>query len=85
MSSYNNDVLNNVTILDPGEVCDQLLQEFHRFDEELSVKGKWQGGSVTGVCRGWGTSRFMSLEAIYYIRYVDVTIVLQMIYPAQRS
>ena len=38
-------------------LCDQLLQQFHRFDEELSVQGKWQGGSVTGVCRGWGTSK----------------------------
>ena len=37
--------------------CDRLLQEFHRFDEGLSVQGKWAGGSVTSVCRGWGTSR----------------------------
>ena len=37
--------------------CDQLLQQFHRFDEELSVQGKWQGGSVTGVCKGWGTDK----------------------------
>ena len=39
------------------EWCDMLLQQFHRNDEELSVNGKWQGGSVTGVCRGWGTSK----------------------------
>jgi hypothetical protein len=38
-------------------MCDQLLQQFHRFDEELSVQGKWQGGSVTGVCKGWGTDK----------------------------
>jgi hypothetical protein len=37
--------------------CDLLLQQFHRFDEELSVQGKWQGGSVTGVCKGWGTDK----------------------------
>jgi hypothetical protein len=37
--------------------CDELLQQFHRFDEELSVQGKWQGGSVTGVCKGWGTDK----------------------------
>ncbi len=37
--------------------CDGLLQQFHRFDEELSVQGKWQGGSVTGVCKGWGTDK----------------------------
>ena len=53
--------------IDTNCECDKLLQEFHRFDEDLSVKGKWQGGSVTGVCRGWGTSKFMSLEAIYHI------------------
>jgi hypothetical protein len=38
-------------------MCDQLLQQFHRVDEELSVQGKWQGGSVTGVCKGWGTDK----------------------------
>ena len=44
----------------PG-VCDQLLQQFHRFDEEISIQGKWQGGSVTGVCRGWGTNKVRSM------------------------
>jgi hypothetical protein len=42
-------------------LCDQLLQQFHRFDEELSIQGKWQGGSVTGVCRGWGTNKVRSI------------------------
>ncbi len=42
-------------------LCDQLLQQFHRVDEELSIQGKWQGGSVTGVCRGWGTSKVSSI------------------------
>jgi len=42
---------------DIGCACDELLREFHRYDEDLSVQGKWGGGSVTGVCRGWGTSR----------------------------
>jgi hypothetical protein len=41
-------------------LCDQLLQQFHRVDEELSIQGKWQGGSVTGVCRGWGTNKVRS-------------------------
>ena len=49
--------LNITNFIVQGQECDQLLQEFHRFDEELSVKGKWQGGTVTGVCRGWGTSK----------------------------
>jgi hypothetical protein len=40
-----------------ANLCDQLLQQFHRVDEELSIQGKWQGGSVTGVCRGWGTNK----------------------------
>ena len=44
-------------ILGAGGECDQPLQEFHRFDESLSIQGKWQGGSVTGVCRGWGTPK----------------------------
>ena len=47
--------------------CDQLLQQFHRFDEELSVQGKWQGGSVTGVCKGWGTSKVRPhCKTVYY-------------------
>lgn len=41
--------------------CDQLMQQFHRFDEELSLQGKWQGGSVTGVCKGWGTDKVRSI------------------------
>ena len=56
------------TLLGNGkDSCIGLLKEFHRFDEEISVKGKWQGGTVTGVCRGWGSTRFMSLESIYQI------------------
>lgn len=39
------------------DLCSQLLQHFHRFDEELGLRGKWQGGDVTGVCRGWGTNK----------------------------
>ena len=49
--------LNIAKFVVQGQECDQLLQQFHRFDEELSVEGKWQGGTVTGVCRGWGTSK----------------------------
>jgi hypothetical protein len=48
----------------PG-LCDQLLQQFHRVDEELSIQGKWQGGSVTGVCRGWGTNKVRSMIVHY--------------------
>ena len=47
--------------------CDKLLQQFHRFDENIGAIGKWQGGSVTAVCRGWGTTKFLSFEAIYQI------------------
>jgi hypothetical protein len=43
------------------EKCDELLQQFHRFNEELSIQGKWQGGSVTGVCRGWGTNKVRTI------------------------
>ena len=58
----------NTLLKDAGDdSCDSLLQEFHRFDEEISVNGKWQGGTVTGVCRGWGTTRYISLESIYQI------------------
>jgi len=51
-------------------LCDQLLQQFHRFDEELSIQGKWQGGSVTGVCRGWGSNKVRSM-IVHYIVWAD--------------
>jgi hypothetical protein len=52
----------------PDESCDDLLKEFHRFDEEIgSFGGIWQGGSVTSVCRGQGTSKFLSLQSIAQI------------------
>jgi len=51
------DLTGNGNIVKEGGECDQLLQQFHRFDESLSIQGKWQGGSVTGVCRGFGTSK----------------------------
>jgi hypothetical protein len=54
----------------PG-LCDQLLQQFHRFDEEISIQGKWQGGSVTGVCRGWGTNKVRSIMIVHYIVWAD--------------
>jgi hypothetical protein len=50
-----------------GGDCDQLLQQFHRFDEELSVQGKWQGGTVTGVCKGWGTNKVCIMTADHAI------------------
>jgi hypothetical protein len=44
------------------------LQQFHRFDEGLGTFGGiWQGGSVTSVCRGQGTSKFLSLQSIAQI------------------
>lgn len=51
------------------------MQEFHRFDEDISVKGKWQGGTVTGICRGWGTTNYISLDSIYEIsdKYLATT------------
>eukprot|EP00581_Thalassiosira_minuscula_P005786 CAMPEP_0183744146 /NCGR_PEP_ID=MMETSP0737-20130205/65580_1 /TAXON_ID=385413 /ORGANISM="Thalassiosira miniscula, Strain CCMP1093" /LENGTH=2327 /DNA_ID=CAMNT_0025979781 /DNA_START=237 /DNA_END=7220 /DNA_ORIENTATION=- len=54
------------SILDPvNGKCDKLLQQFHRVDESLGINGKWTGGSVTSVCRGWGSSKFFSLGSIY--------------------
>lgn len=73
MSKYTKDnegnlELNDRSILDSDTgACDKLLQVFHRFDEGIGVEGKWQGGTVTGICRGWGTSRYVSLESIYQI------------------
>jgi hypothetical protein len=58
--------LSDIDILEDG-ICDDLLQEFHRFDESIGSVGKWQGGTVTSVCRGWGTSKFLSLESIFNI------------------
>jgi len=60
ITSLSGEILNDTEIdnfIIPGNKCDQLLQMFHRFDEGLSVAGKWQGGTVTGVCRGWGTNK----------------------------
>jgi hypothetical protein len=59
------EILNNIpegigNFIRSGDKCDELLQMFHRFDEGLSVSsvaGKWQGGTMTGVCKGWGTSK----------------------------
>jgi hypothetical protein len=52
----------------PFGKCDELLQQFHRFDEGLGTFGGiWQGGSVTSVCRGQGTSKFLSLQSIAQI------------------
>ena len=44
LSKYSGDTLNDFSIVAPGGMCEQLLQEFYRFDEDLSVHGKWQGG-----------------------------------------
>ena len=49
---FNKNSLNHIE-----DKCNGLLQQFHRVDEELSVQGKWQGGTVTGVCKGWGTDK----------------------------
>ena len=50
------------------EKCNELLRQFHRFDEEIGAFGGiWQGGSVTSVCRGQGTSKFLSLQSIAQI------------------
>lgn len=73
LSEYSKDVNDNLKLNDTKILvsvtgaCDELLQVFHRFDEGIGVEGKWQGGTVTGICRGWGTSKFVSLESIYQI------------------
>ncbi|KAL3768372.1 hypothetical protein ACHAW5_005210 [Stephanodiscus triporus] len=72
ITSLSGEILNNITdgidsFIQIGNKCDQLLQQFHRFDEGLSLAGKWAGGTVTGVCRGWGTSKFLSLQSIHQI------------------
>jgi len=54
-----------------GGKCDDLLSEFHRFDEEIGVDGKWAGGSVTAVCRGWGTTKYVSLESMFRVILID--------------
>ena len=46
---------------------DELLKQFHHFDEDVGPTGKWESGSVTKVCRGWGTTNYLSLEGIYQI------------------
>lgn len=55
--------------LEEDHKCDTLLQKFHRFSDEIGVVGKWQGGSVTSVCRAWGTSKYVKLEQIWTFIY----------------
>ena len=70
---------NLLTILKPltedesGE-CNDLLQEFHRFDETIAginaaglTFGKWQGGTVNSVCRESDTTKNLNLESILMI------------------
>jgi hypothetical protein len=59
--------MSNSTLLKAGGACDQLLQQFHRFDEEIGESGRWQGGTVVSACRGRGTTKFLSLESMYAI------------------
>jgi hypothetical protein len=61
------DLLDPTTVYEELE-CYKLLQQFHRFDEEIGAFGGiWQGGSVTSVCRGQGTSKILSLQSIAQI------------------
>jgi hypothetical protein len=53
------DVLNYSAMNDS---CDSLLDEFHRYDE---TKPKWVGGSVTSICRSWGTTKKANLQSVY--------------------
>lgn len=47
--------------------CDELLQQFHRYDESKMVR---RAGSVTSICRSWGSTRKASLKSIYnFMRY----------------
>ena len=50
-----------------GCLCDELLQEFHKFDEGLGLDGKWGGGSVTAVCRNWGNHKVRSSVFLFYL------------------
>ena len=70
LEQYGIDAEENV--LNPAGKCDQLLQEFHRFDEGLGIAGKWAGGSVTGVCRGWGTSKVRTKLLLFYLRIFSI-------------
>lgn len=59
---------------DIGCACDKLLQQFHRFDEGIGLDGKWAGGSVTGVCRGWGSTKVSrSLSIDFAVTRNDLT------------
>jgi len=62
-----------VTEDESGE-CNDLLQEFHRFDETIAginaaglTFGKWQGGTVNSVCRESDTTKNLNLESILMI------------------
>ena len=59
-------MLTNDAILAPGGKCDELLRQFHRVDEGIGIEGKWAGGSVTGVCRGWGSTKVRTKSCLYF-------------------
>ena len=69
-------MLTDTTILEIGGECDQLLQQFHRFDEGIGLDGKWAGGSVTGVCRGWGSTKVRIKSCVYFYNTVVVNLFL---------
>jgi len=46
--------------------CDELLKQFHRVDEGIGLDGKWSGASVTGVCRGWGSTKVRIFDIDFY-------------------
>lgn len=50
--------------------CDDLLKEFHKFNEGASESGRWQGGTVTQVCKGWSTSK-VNLSLHVQVLFLD--------------
>lgn len=66
LSLSQTDLFKETEFIESDGKCDKLLQEFHRFDEEIGIDGKWAGGSITSVCRGWGSTKVSKMFVCQY-------------------
>ena len=41
------------------------MNQFHRVDEAKATNGKWTAGTLTDICRGWGSSKNLSFTGMY--------------------
>jgi hypothetical protein len=55
-----------------GDACDDLLQEFHRnVEPDVPLPVRWVGSSVIDVCRGRGTTNYVSFTELEESGFTD--------------